>query len=147
MSAVGGEGTPRTVRKSEFGDGQFVACALGVASYLRDHYGTEISSGILINAIEQTGTRLVRREDLVEGSDLARALADAHEALRYITQPTMGFPGAGSWYDEPPAPWPDPEQWVRDGWGTESNIRLALATCIGMAKRALAAWDTQERQT
>lgn len=60
-------------------------------------------------------------------------------ALRYIAQPTMGFPGTegGPWEDLTPPAMPDPEWWVRNGYGTESNIRLALATCIGMARAAL----------
>lgn len=62
-----------------------------------------------------------------ELAPLAAEVGRLREALRYILQPTMGFPGGV-----------DPEQWVRDGNCTPDNARLALATCIYIAAAALA---------
>jgi hypothetical protein len=48
-------------------------------------------------------------------------------ALRYIERPTMGLPSGA-----------DAEDFAR-GHATDPNVRLALVTCIAIAKRTLAA--------
>lgn len=55
---------------------------------------------------------------------------DMRAALAYCACPTMGYPGGLTAQN-------GAETWVSEGNGTDPNIRLALATSIRVARKAL----------
>lgn len=62
----------------------------------------------------------------------ARLVAEVRSlrtALRYIAQPTMGYNRNVANLG--------PEEFIRQGFCSVPNMRLALATCVGMATAAL----------
>jgi hypothetical protein len=61
---------------------------------------------------------------MMDDTERAQILSDA---LRYIASPTMGFPGGV-----------DPAEFALNGATTERAVRLALSTCIRLAREALA---------
>lgn len=73
-----------------------------------------------------------------EANGLIARLLDMIEryenALRYISQPTMGYQPSG--IDEHGDMTPSPQEWARDH-ATDELARMALVTCIGMAQAAL----------
>lgn len=64
-------------------------------------------------------------------NDLEAENERLRQTLRYVAQPTMGYPGHG-----------DPSHFAANE-ATEKDARLALAACINLARVALASGDVQ----